>query len=223
MSICSGILNLLFPPRCVFCRAFIREDEQGICRKCIDELPYLTGSGRRTEGEFFERCVSSLRYEDNVRRSILRFKFGGKRNYAKVYGSILARCINEEYKGQYDLITWVPVHPRRKRKRGYDQTELLAHCAAGVLGVVCQPRLVKLRDNPAQSSIRGQAQRRANVLGVYRAQGELAGQRVLLIDDVVTTASTLGEASRTLLMAGADCVLCATLAKSRKGQDGKKK
>lgn len=208
--------DLIFPPRCVLCRGFISRKANGICSKCAKTLPWLYESARHSDGEFFDDCVSPLKYEDNVRSAILRYKFSGKRVYSPVFGRLLCSCIGEEYPDQFDVITWVPISRKRLRKRGYDQSQLLAEYAAGVFGLPCMKLLNKNRDNPAQSSIRTAAERKGNVLGVYDKVGEdIAGKRILLVDDIVTTGSTLGEAARILAMAGADTVLCATLAKSQ--------
>ena len=101
--------------------------------------------------------------------------------------------------------TGVPVSAKRRRSRGYDQTELLAHAVARELELPCTQTLQKIRHNPAQSSQRDAAARRANVLGAYRAVSpeRFAGRSVLLIDDILTTGATLSECSRVLLTAGA--------------------
>ena len=95
--------------------------------------------------------------------------------------------------------------------------ELLAEKLAQELGVTPQPLLKKIRDNPAQSGIVGQAERRANVLGVYQVLNpeQLQGKRVLLLDDIITTGATAGECARVLLTAGAKEVHFAVIAAAR--------
>lgn len=90
-----------------------------------------------------------------------------------------------------------------------------------MLEVPALPLLSKTRDTPPQSGLEEAGQRRANVLGVYRAPDAAAGLRVLLADDVVTTGSTLSECARTLLTAGAAEVVCVTLAQARKDRPEK--
>ena len=99
--------------------------------------------------------------------------------------------------------------------------QYLAEEAARVLEVPALPLLSKTRDTPPQSGLEEAGQRRANVLGVYRAPDAAAGLRVLLADDVVTTGSTLSECARTLLTAGAAEVVCVTLAQARKDRPEK--
>ena len=211
------VLDLLFPPKCVFCGKVLDSGEDGLCRRCQKELPWLTGGEAELTGEFFSLCAAPLRYQDQVRDSIRRYKFKGRRGYHKVYGKLVAQCVHDHLAGRYDLITWVPLSSQRKKERGYDQAFLLASAAALELGEVAVETLRKERNTDPQSGITEDARRRANVLGAYTpVDPELvAGKRVLVIDDVVTTGSTLSECARTLRTMGAADVVCAALARAR--------
>ncbi|WP_297289156.1 ComF family protein [uncultured Flavonifractor sp.] len=213
----SFVLDLLFPPKCIFCGKILDSGEDGICRRCQRELPWLVDTQAEQTGEFFSLCAAPLRYQDKVRDSIRRYKFKGRRGYHKVYGKLVAQCVHDHLEGRYDLITWVPLSPQRKRERGYDQAFLLASAAALELGDVAVETLRKERNNEAQSGLTAAAQRRANVLGAYTpVDPELvAGKRVLLIDDVVTTGATMSECARILRAMGAADVVCAALARAR--------
>lgn len=216
MGLFTGILDLFFPPRCVFCRKFLAKGEKDVCSACLKELPYCKGAAKRTTGDFFSVCVSPFYYKDEVRDSILRFKFRGASQYASAYGRFLADCIRQELGGKYDLITWVPLNEIRLAERTYDQAALLAMAAALELEDVAVETLKKTQNVQAQSGISEREKRKANVSGVYEVlDAELiSGKRILLIDDIVTTGSTLSECSRVLLTAGAASVVCAALAKA---------
>ena len=209
-----GLLNLLFPPKCVFCGKILKAGQRDICPGCADNLPYTEGRAKQGRGDFFDVCVSPLYYRGIVRESFLRYKFSGKRSYAPVYGRMLAACVREHL-GEFDLITWVPVSKRRLRERGYDQSELLCSFMAAELGKESTALLKKIKENPAQSSLVGAEKRRANVLGAYKVLSpeKAAGKRILLVDDIFTTGATLSECARTLLMAGGESVVCATFAR----------
>ena len=211
------LLDLLFPPKCVFCGKVLDSGEDGLCARCQRDLPWLTDGEAELTGEFFSLCAAPLRYQDKVRDSIRRYKFNGRRGYHKLYGKLVAQCVHDHLAGRYDLITWVPLSRQRKKERGYDQAFLLASAAALELGEVAVETLRKERHTAAQSGLTEAAQRRANVLGAYTpVDPELvAGKRVLLIDDVVTTGSTLSECARTLRTMGAKDVVCAALARAR--------
>ena len=214
----SVLLDLLFPPRCAFCRALLRRGESDLCQRCQRELPWISGPAAEQKPEFVSLCASPLWYEGAVRASFHRFKFKGRSGYAQVYGRLTAQCVRDHLSGRYDLITWVPLSPERLKKRGYDQAMLLACATALELGDVAVETLRKVRDAEAQSGLAGGAgARRANVLGAYQAADPelVAGRRVLLIDDVITTGATISECARILRTVGAREVVCATLARAR--------
>lgn len=215
MRLATWLLNLLFPPKCVFCQKLLTESETDLCTRCRRELSETQKEIRR--GEFFSSCVCVYDYEGAVRESVLRFKFGGMRQYADAYGRLLAMRLLRQ-REQYDLVSWVPVSAKRKRKRGYDQAELLARRTAAELALPCVKTLEKFRDNPAQSSRADAAARKANVLNVYRPvePDRIKGKRLLLIDDVITTGATLSECCKTLRLAGASEIFCAALAAAQK-------
>ena len=207
------VLEWLFPAKCPFCQTVI--GKPGVCQACRDKLPLAEGSDGLREGAGFGRCAFPLYYEGAVRDSLLNFKFGGKASWAEVYADFLVPCAAEQLSGEFDCITWVPVSAKRLRRRGYDQAKLLAQAMGRRWDTVPLPLLKKVRDNPAQSNQTDAAARRANVLGVYEASPQAAGRRILLVDDILTTGSTLGECARVLREAGAASVVCVTLAGSR--------
>ena len=114
----------------------------------------------------------------------------------------------------------MPLHPEKKRRRGYDQAELLARRVGEVSGIAVVPALEKIRATGTQSHLNDGAERRANVEGAYRALPELdlTGKRVVLVDDVFTTGSTMGQCAACLRGAGAERVVGLTFAQAgRKG------
>ncbi len=211
------LLDLLFPPRCVFCKSILKRGETGLCAQCQSELPWIVGQAAEQKLEFISCCASPLWYQGEVRESIHRYKFSDRNGYAKTYGQLVAQCVNDHLSGQYDLITWVPLSARSLKKRGYDQAMLLAMATALELGDVAVETLRKVRNTDAQSSLKEDAARRANVLGAYEVVDPaiVEGKRFLLIDDVVTTGSTLSECARVLRTYGAVDVVCATLTRAR--------
>ena len=210
------IADLLFPPKCVLCGKLLDKQETDLCHICRVEAPDFPGGKVRLS--FLDSWTAVWYYEGNVRSSLHRYKFRGARFYAPAYGRLLAMKLLREHPEGFDVLTWVPISPIRKLRRGYDQVELLAKAVGAELGMEPVRTLRKVRNNPPQSGIVGQAQRKANVLGVYRAADAEAvrGKRVLMLDDIITTGSTAGEAARVLLTAGAKEVHCGTVAAARK-------
>lgn len=212
--------ELLFPPKCVLCGRVLEKEQTDLCHRCRTEAPECPVS--KAKYPYIHAWLALLYYEDMVRGSLLRYKFRGRRHYAAVYGRLLAMKLSREDRTDYDILTWIPISDKRRRKRGFDQVELIAEAVARELGMVATPTLKKLRDNRPQSSVVGQAERRANVLGVYAAcdRQALQGKRVLLFDDIITTGATAGECARILLTAGAKEVDLAVVAAARQHKKG---
>lgn len=213
-----NLLDLLFPPKCPFCRALLQPGEEDLCARCQRELPWCLGPSGEQKLEFIPRCISPLYYQDRVRDSFHRYKFGGGVSYARPYGRLMAQCVRDRLEDSFDLLTWAPLSPKRRRKRGYDQARLLAEQLGRRLDLAARPLLAKTRHTGAQSALDDDGARRANVLGAYSVieSAQIAGKRVLLVDDIVTTGATLSECARVLRTAGAAEVLAVTLARARK-------
>ena len=208
-----SLMELIFPSRCVFCYEFTHPRERA-CPDCLRDLNEVRKLDRKIP--FARKTVALWYYEDHVRNSLLRFKFGRKRHYARYYGeALVSRLLQEDL--PVDLITWVPVSRLRRFKRGYDQVQLIARTISKSIAIPSKRCLRKIKNNPPQSGIVGEAQKRANVLGVYRAVGmeQFQGKRVLLLDDIITTGATISECTKVLLTAGAKEVYCAAVAVAR--------
>lgn len=224
MKMTDALLDLLFPPKCPFCRKV--QDAPGMCPACENSLPWTdeAHSLRTLRGGLL--CAAPLWYEGSVREAVRRFKFHGGVSAAGPLGELIAQAAAERLSGGFDTVTWVPVSAKRLRQRGYDQSRLLTENACKLWGVEPERLLRKVRDNPAQSSLDSAEDRWKNTQDVYEAAGEPAGKRILLIDDVCSTGSTLVSAAETLLEAGAAGVVCAVAAIPRpegenRGEKGK--
>lgn len=215
MRIADALLDLLFPPKCPFCRRVL--DAPGMCPACEKTLPYTDEEGGLRELRGGLLCAAPLWYEGPVREAVRRFKFQNGLSAAGPLGELIAQAAAERFSGEFDVVAWVPVSARRLRKRGCDQSRLLAERACKLWGVEPEALLRKVRDNPAQSGLERAEDRWRNAEAVYEAQGDVAGRRVLLIDDVCTTGATLVSAAGTLLSAGAAGVVCAAGAFPRTG------
>lgn len=216
MNLSDAFLDLLYPPRCAFCHRILDRKGNGVCAFCQQKLPYTGDLSEKRGLKHISRCVSPLFYEDTVRESLHRFKFSQRSGYAGIYAGFMVKCIDEN-EFFCDIISWVPVSRRRKRSRGYDQSELLARAVSEKTGIPCERFLEKIRHNPPQSLTGDEKKRRENVKNVYRAcqTDKMHGLRVLLIDDIVTTGATLSECARVLHEAGAAEVLALTVARTR--------
>jgi ComF family protein len=207
----GGLMDLFFPRKCPFCGT--PTGKKLLCDVCKNSLPWC--DEERTVGSL--RVTAPLYYEDGVRQAVHDLKFRSMTGGLDCFGQLMAQCAAERYSGEFDAITWVPVSKKRLKKRGFDQSRLLSASLCVDWHVAPLETLEKTVDNPPQSGIDDNAERRANVLGVYRAVNtkDFEGKRLLLIDDVCTSGSTLGECARVLRASGATDVVCLTLSMVR--------
>lgn len=213
----NALLDLFYPPRCIWCHRFLNDEEkrEGVCCSCSTSLPVLIRGERCRQLPEAEICTSLLQYKGEVRQSILRYKFRGLSFYSSFYADLMADVLDrEEY--ACDVITWVPLSRKRLRKRGYDQAKLLAEDFARKTGYPCEALLKKVRNTAPQSGTAGKEERKTNIRDAYLLMDgkDLAGKTVLLIDDIVTTGATLSECASVLRKGGAERVKALTLART---------
>lgn len=194
---------ILFPPRCILCRRLLSKEQTDLCHHCREHAPEV--SKEKFKFSFLARWCAVWYYKDDVRNSIIRYKFYRRQSYGDVYGRLLAMKLQRCGLDDFDVLTWIPVSALRRWKRGFDQTENIALAVARELGVPAVKTLKKIRHTPPQSGIASAAARRANVLGAYRVTEAalVRDKRVLLLDDVLTTGATASECAKTLCLAGA--------------------
>lgn len=207
----SRFLDFLYPPKCIICNCLLTHEQTDMCHECRQNIKEFTFSKKRIP--FVARWSALWYYNDSVRYSLLRYKFYRQRSYAVCYGRLMAMKLSRE-QDSFDVLSWIPIAALRRHRRGYDQVKLIAQVVARELDIPLVPTLHKFRHTPPQSGLGGLAQRRANVMGAYRAinREQFAGKRVLLLDDIITTGATASECARTLLTANAKEVILMTVA-----------
>lgn len=213
-ALTTALLDLVFPPCCPCCQRIMNHSRMLACPRCFNDLTWLP-EAETLQGKDVP-CVAAGWYQGNLRKIIHTYKFEGQRQLAAPLALHLAPQVRQHYGEAFDLITWVPVSSKTLKARGYDQSQLLAQTLAAELGRTAVPLLQKQRHTPAQSSLASPASRRSNIAGAFAPidASLVAGQRILLVDDVTTTGATLKEISRILRRAGADRVMCAALCRT---------
>jgi len=220
----NKLQKLLFPPKCMLCRRLL-DEELEICGDCRQKILLNTAPPRTEKGAFFDKAAAGLWYETDVRRAVQGLKYREKQNFARPLARVMAYAYEHKLQEPVDVITFVPTNRATLRERGYNQAELLARELSKMLDKPCLPMLEKTRETKPMHDLRPEA-RRANVLGAYRLcceASQVAGKRILVADDILTTGATLSECSRTLKMAGADKVFCLCAAAARKTSENLEK
>ncbi len=221
------LLDTVFPRNCVFCDAVRVEGKTSVCPECLQSIrvishPFCSQCGLPTSGLSMQsdgicgRCLAksppysraryAVYYEGQLRKALISFKYYNALNLAKTLSDILTMGFQTHYdRDEFDLIVPVPVHRKRLFKRGFNQAALLAAKLSGNVNVPLYRRsLIKLKDTPPQARLT-RSQRIKNIRNSFgvRNPAKIQRKRVLLIDDVATTGSTITEATKTLIKAGA--------------------
>ena len=247
MSVFSRLIDIIYPPRCPVCGEFLCKESPGpenkdlcFCRTCSADFheitspicpicgsPFMSGTGKDHTCEeclrnrpFYEASAAPYLYEGALMTAVHQFKYGEKTFLSDYLGPILSQFAETWIKESGNILTMpVPLHPKRLRERGYNQSLLLArHVAAELDTELDFLSLRRVKYTLSQTGL-GKEERRKNVRRAFRLVNPDAvkGKTVLLIDDVATTGNTLNECSRMLVRSDCKKVLCLTLARTPKG------
>ncbi len=229
------LLRLLYPPKCIFCEEVLENENFAVCRDCLAEISYNKRACRvcgtpldtvygeklcpacRKKKRAFQKAYVPFIYKDAVRASILGFKFRGKRARAKTYAAFLLMKLKEEGAERPDVITFVPMHFIRRGKRGYNQAELLAKELGMLWSVPVEGTLRKTKHTRPQSRYR-RKDRLTAPFKVYAEKNgvDIRGKKVLLVDDIITTGTTMQACARLLRKMGAKEIEIAAIAATAK-------
>jgi ComF family protein len=196
---CAATMMPAAPPRCDVCWTLRSESEA--CWRCVQSRPVFAG------------LRSAFVYEDVSRDAVLALKFKGLSSIAPVLAASMAKSI-EEWNPIVDAIVPVPLAAGRKRRRGYDQAEILGRELARATGIRCETGALRRRTSTVpQTEQPDPVARRKNVEGAFAPGPRSVSGGALIVDDVVTTGSTLDACARVLLKAGSGPVYAVTFAR----------
>lgn len=205
-------LDWFFPNICPSCEEQIGYDE-AFCDECLNELIPYEGNFSVENGDWFTAyCI----YDDTVKRILNRYKKNscGNTYYAFAFG-IMQALRRNKLSDDFDIIASIPMEKSDLKARGYNQTELIARELHFLMDKPYVNALKKIRRTEPQKSL-GEEDRRQNMVNAFKINDKisLADKRVLVIDDLCTTGSTLSEAARALKEGGARTVFTAAFAKT---------
>ena len=238
-SILNQFVDLIFPRFCGHCECSLRGDQNpSFCRDCWSSIQFLKGpvcpscgtpfrsssallySPTHRCGECrrrkptFNQAVSATRYEGVLKEAIHRFKYHQQANLAQAFADLILEQVNLEFK--IDYLIPVPLHARRLKERQYNQALLLSDALGKRIQFKVIPDgLERIRETTPQAGL-PMGQRRRNVRGAFcvRQPSLIKNQRILLVDDVMTTGATANECAKTLKKAGAKSISVLTIARA---------
>ena len=231
---CWDILDFIYPQRCPVCQATLSSGRELMCRNCMlkfrekkrllgpccpsckRQLPSLS-DGCECEGSdhALEAVFSLGVYGEETEALIENFKYKRKRRLGSFLSEVLGETLLESVKlPRAGFIVPVPLHKRKLRERGFNQSQAVADQLSEKLGIpVLSDSVIRKRNTRSQTGL-SREERQKNVKGAFRLTGkvDLEGRALLLVDDVLTTGATMSECARTLKSAGADKIWGVTLA-----------
>lgn len=203
---CLSNTQMLDPPFCAICGDPVAGavTHNYICHWCAQTRPH------------FERARSAFRYDGAIRQMLQELKYHQHVWLARDLAGLLAHCVESEFgTHNLDLICAVPLHPSRRRARGFNQSVLLAKEMASLLGKPFNASVLRrVMPTPTQTNLTA-AQREANMRNAFEPgfSADLMDKRILLVDDVMTTGATTNACAGALIRGGAFCVHVATVAR----------
>lgn len=210
MTLGESVLTLLFPKKCPLCDEVVKTD--GFCKDCRSKLYFLKDAGRVKRENLTEGRI--LLDYGQVAPAIYRFKYSGRREYAKSFAAEINRELGElmcQWKA--DGIIGVPLHKSRQRKRGYNQAELLAKELSRLLEVPFYKDLVVRVKNTVPLKELNALQRQNNLKKAFKMRrNDVKLYTIIIVDDIYTTGQTVEEIARLLRTAGVQQIYVVTVA-----------
>jgi competence protein ComFC len=233
-TIAKTFVNILYPLRCASCNKDLETlNEFHVCGVCMSAIkpnpqPYCISCGHNMRSghglcadclrarPYFEKAYSACVYETALKELIHSFKYKQKVHLAPLFAKLMADFVKEhnDIMNGVDMITFVPLHPRRLWEREFNQSKVLALSLAKAWGISLADTLEKTRATRPQNEL-SRKERLTNLANAFRAKrsAALKDKKILLIDDVFTTGATVNECSKVLRASGAAGVRCLTLAR----------
>jgi ComF family protein len=225
LSLISDFIHLFYPNLCAGCQLEAVAQEELFCIACEAKLP-ITDFHEIADNEAMQRMgggfpfsvgLSMFRFYPGgiVQEMIHQIKYKGQTNIAyrlgKRYGNLLSGCSETK---DLSYIVPVPLHKNRMRVRGYNQSKYFADGLSSALGVTTAPHLIRRIKDTSSQTTKSRKERLQTMEGAFKlnSRQDLKGQHVLLVDDVLTTGSTLGAVAQALVKISPIKVSFATIA-----------
>lgn len=207
-------INLIFPNVCGICDNVCKYD---LCKKCEISLNKISKFKiDNYNNKNFKKHLYIFKYEGIIKERLIKYKFREKAYIHKAFVNFLIK--NKKmcrFLKSYDIIIPVPIHYNRKVSRGYNQSALIAKQLSKKIGIEYEEKVLFKRINNKPQSTKNKEEREQNVIDVYyiKNKEKIYNKKIILLDDIYTTGSTVNECSKTLKMAGAKEVDVITIAK----------
>lgn len=199
------ILDAIYPPNvsCAICGSEAHTDIHGLCAECaalIQPAGIIGGSG------FIDDIYYAVHYTEHIAAAVHNYKYNDARYLCRFFASLIE--LPKDW--QIDAVLPMPLHPNKLKKRGYNQSALIARELCKKYGLMLDESLaVRIKDTKSQREL-DRSQRAENMKNAFSASGSVKNKRILIIDDVFTTGATMNECAKALKVKGAAYIYAAS-------------
>lgn len=215
-SFATSVLDFVYPPFCAVCESRLQPTEKLVCDECWEQLPEIVMASGDEGFTGIDRLLSVWEYTETFQQIVHEMKFFRKKSLASRMAMEMSSLVSADPElSQADFLIPVPLHRIKYRERGFNQSLLLARRISAETGIPVNSNLKRVKMTRPQSKL-GSEERQQNVQGAFAAPQpeQFSDKNVILVDDVVTTGSTLCACASVLRQTGAKKVFCVTAGKT---------
>jgi len=208
------VIAFALPAFCISCGSKLTENRKVICSTCFDHLPalpekYTAVLYKEIEQPFFDDLFIKYQFAEQFQKLIHLFKYQRNLTLTKYFAEGIASIIKRDH---YDYITGIPLNPVKEKERGYNQSALIADYLGNLLNIQVKNALIKrIKNTPSQTKL-NRDQRIENMKDAFECKLNLTDKKIIIVDDIITTGSTLNECAQVLKKQGTVKVTAVALA-----------
>lgn len=216
------ILDLIFPPKCIFCNKILNYGvDICICDSCAVKIPYFSDRNLNLikSNNYFDDIICICEYTGIIKKALIRYKFSNRPSFGRTFARLIYERIKEMTDWEkVDIIISVPLHRKKEQIRGYNQSHLISVQLGKLLGIEANKNLLIRTRNTDSQSLLNRVERLKNVKDAFLVTdaNSVKDKSILVVDDILTTGTTLNECCKVLKNAGARKITAAVVATGRK-------
>ncbi len=232
----NTILDILFPPICLNCQKHLDAKNKLICEECLALIKInnalfcpicrlrLAENKQICHHKFSYNYILAAagNYDDSILQNLIHyFKYKSCKNLAPILGEILIKYLNSvnlNFNFSNFIVVPIPLHPKRERERGFNQSKLIAEIMANYLNLPLIDGLKRIKNNDPHAKIKGAEKRNKNIAGCFEIKNPeiimIEDKNIILIDDVFTSGATINESVKILKIGGVKKIITLVIAKA---------
>lgn len=216
------ILDLIFPPKCIFCNKILKfGSDICICESCRKKIPYFNDRNINLikSNNYFDDIICICEYSGIIKEALIRYKFSNRPSFGRTFAKLIYERVKEMTDcEEFDIIICVPLHRKKEQIRGYNQSYLISKQLGKLLGIEANKNLLIRTRNTDSQSLLNRVERLRNLKDAFSVTdaNSVKDKSIIVVDDILTTGTTLNECCKVLKDAGARKITAAVVATGRK-------